>query len=210
MYKRQILFLKGTVRDENTTEPVKATIELKNVETKKVEEIPLDSNTGNYVAVTPYNNNYVMTVKKEGFVYETKYIAKVDSSHPVVRKVDVEIKPIELNQSYRINDIYFGFNKFDLSDESMFVLDQLIEFLSENPGIFIQIQGHTDNIGNDADNMRLSDHRARSVYNYFVLRGISSSRLTYKGFGKTMPVTGNDTEEGRARNRRTVFVITKK
>ncbi len=206
----RILFLKGTVRDENTTEPVKATIELKNVETKKVEEIPLDSNTGNYVAVTPYNNNYVMTVKKEGFVYETKYIAKVDSSHPAVRKVDVEIKPIELNQSYRINDIYFSFNKFDLSDESMFLLDQLIEFLSENPGIFIQIQGHTDNIGNDADNMRLSDHRARSVYNYFVLRGISSSRLTYKGFGKTMPVTGNDTEEGRARNRRTVFVITKK
>jgi outer membrane protein OmpA-like peptidoglycan-associated protein/tetratricopeptide (TPR) repeat protein len=206
----RILFLKGTVRDENTDDPIRARIELKNVETKTVSEIPMDTNTGNYVAVAPYNNDYVMTVKKADYVYETKYIARVDSSHPAVRNVNVEIKPIELNQSYRINDIYFGFNKFDLTDESKFVLDQLIEFLSENPVICIQIQGHTDNIGKDADNLKLSENRARSVYNYLVLRGISQSRLTYRGFGKTMPVAENDTEEGRARNRRTVFVITKK
>lgn len=206
----RILFLKGTVRDENSTEPVKARIELRNLETKKISEIPLDTNTGNYVAVAPYGNDYVMTVKKEGFVYETKYIAKVDSSHPVVRQVDVSIKPIELNESYRINDIYFGFNKFELSEESKPVLDQLTEFLSENPAIFIQIQGHTDNIGNDADNLKLSDNRARSVYNYLIIKGISSKRLTYKGFGKTMPVSDNESEEGRAKNRRTVFVITKK
>ena len=206
----RILFLKGTVRDENTTEPVKARIELKNVDTKKISEIPLDTTTGNYVAVAPYNYDYVMTVKKEGFVYETKYISKVDSTHPSLRNMDVDIKPIELHQSYRINDIYFGFNKYDLTMESKFVLDQLIEFLNENPLISIQIQGHTDNIGNDADNLKLSDNRARSVYNYLVLRGIASSRLKYKGFGKTMPVADNDTEEGRARNRRTVFVITKK
>ena len=127
-----------------------------------------------------------------------------------MRNVNVEIKPIELNQSYRINDIYFGFNKFDLTDESKFVLDQLIEFLTENPVICIQIQGHTDNIGKDADNLKLSDNRARSVYNYLVLKGISIKRLTYEGFGKTMPVADNDTDEGRAKNRRTVFVITKK
>ena len=206
----RILFLKGTVRDENTDEPIRARIELKNVETKIVSEIPMDTNTGNYVAVAPYNNDYVMTVKKADYVYETKYIARVDSSHPAVRSVNVDIKPIELNQSYRINDIYFGFNKFDLTDESKFVLDQLIEFLSENLVICIQIQGHTDNIGKDADNLKLSENRARSVYNYLVLRGISQVRLTYRGFGKTMPVAENDTEEGRARNRRTVFVITKK
>jgi outer membrane protein OmpA-like peptidoglycan-associated protein len=206
----RILFLKGNVKDENTSEPVKARIELKNIETKKIEEIPLDSNTGNYVAVAPYSSDYVMTVKKEGFVYETKYIAKVDSTHPVVRKVDVEIKPIELNQSYRINDIYFAFNKFDLSPESKAVLDQLIEFLNENPVICIEIQGHTDNIGNDADNLKLSSNRAKSVYDYLILRGIPSKRLTYKGYGETQPVADNDSEDGRARNRRTVFVITKK
>jgi len=206
----RILFLKGTVRDELTDEPIKARIELKNVETKKISEIPMDTNTGNYVAVAPFNNDYVMTVKRADYVNETKYISKVDSAHPAVRNVNVDIKPIELNQSYRINDIYFGFNKFELSEESEMVLDQLIEFLTENPLICIQIQGHTDNIGNDADNMKLSENRARSVYNYLVLKGISAKRLTYHGYGKTMPVAENDSEEGRAKNRRTVFVITKK
>ncbi|MEI8006790.1 MAG: OmpA family protein, partial [Bacteroidota bacterium] len=206
----RILFLKGTVRDELTDEPIKARIELKNVETHKISEIPMDTNTGNYVAVAPFNNDYVMTVKRADYVNETKYISKVDSTHPAIRNVNVDIKPIELNQSYRINDIYFGFNKFELSEESKMVLDQLIEFLTESPSICIQIQGHTDNIGNDADNMKLSENRARSVYNYIVLKGIAVKRLTYHGYGKTMPVTDNDSEEGRAKNRRTVFVITKK
>jgi outer membrane protein OmpA-like peptidoglycan-associated protein len=151
-----------------------------------------------------------MTVKKEGYVYETRYISRIDSTFKTPAQVDVDIEPIELNKSYQINDIYFDFNKYDLTVESMAVLDQLIEFLNENPKITIQVQGHTDNIGNDADNLHLSDNRAKSVYNYLVDKGIKSFRLTYKGFGKTMPVANNETEEGRARNRRTVFVITGK
>jgi outer membrane protein OmpA-like peptidoglycan-associated protein len=90
------------------------------------------------------------------------------------------------------------------------VLDQLIEFLTENASINIEIQGHTDNIGNDAENLKLSENRAQSVYNYLIANNISGKRLTYKGFGKTMPVATNDTEDGRAKNRRTVFVITRK
>jgi outer membrane protein OmpA-like peptidoglycan-associated protein/tetratricopeptide (TPR) repeat protein len=206
----KVLFIKGTVRSESSAEPIKARIELRNLETKKISEIPLDTNTGNYVAVTPFSSDYIMTVKKEGHVYESKYIARVDSTFRTPAQVDIEVKPIELNKSYRINDIYFPFNSFDLSQESKAVLDQLIVFLSENPTICIQIQGHTDNIGNDASNLKLSDNRARSVYTYLIEKEIAVIRLTYKGFGKTMPVAGNDTEEGRAKNRRTVFVITRK
>ncbi len=120
------------------------------------------------------------------------------------------MKPIELNKSYRINDIYFPFNSFDLSAESKAVLDQLIVFLVENPSINIEIQGHTDNIGNDASNLKLSENRSKSVYTYLIEKGIDEARLTYKGHGETMPVASNDTEDGRAKNRRTVFVITKK
>src|SRR5208337_4392758 len=98
------------------------------------------------------------------------------------------IQPIELNKSYRINDIYFEFNSIELSSESKAVLDLLIEFLNENPTIFIEIQGHTDNIGNDADNLRLSSNRAKSVYNYLIANNIDAKRLTYKGYGKTLPV----------------------
>jgi len=206
----KVLFIKGTVKSEDSDEPVKARIELKNVETKSISEIPLDSTTGNYVAVRSFTNDYIMTVKKEGYVNETKYIARVDSTFKVPAKVDMEIKPIELNKSYRINDIYFPFNSYDLTQESKAVLDQLIEFLSENPAISIQIQGHTDNIGKDDMNLKLSDNRAKSVYSYLISNGIEASRLTYKGYGESEPVATNDTEEGRARNRRTVFVITRK
>ena len=206
----KVLFIKGNVKTESSEEPTKARIELKNLETKQVSQIPMDSITGNYVAVAPFNSDYIMTVKKADHVYESKYIAKTDTIFKVPAKVDIEMKPIELNKSYRINDIYFPFNSFDLSDESKVVLDQLMDFLNENKTICIQIQGHTDNIGNDAGNLKLSENRARSVYNYLVEKGITETRLNYKGFGKSMPVTDNDSDTGRAKNRRTVFVITHK
>jgi len=206
----KVLLIRGNVKSEYSAEPVKAHIELKNLDTKKISNIPMDSVTGNYVAVAPFNSDYIMTVKKEGHVYESRYIAKVDSMFKLPARIDIEMKPIELNKSYRINDIYFPFNSFDLTIESKAVLDQLIEFLNESQNISIQIQGHTDNIGNDASNLKLSESRAQSVYNYLIEKGIAEKRLTYKGFGKSMPVAENDSEEGRARNRRTVFVITKK
>jgi len=206
----RVLFIKGNVRSESPAEPLKARIELKNVETKKISEIPMDTLTGDYVAIAPFTNDYVMTIKKADHVHESRYISRVDSIFRTPAKVDIEMKPIELNKSYRINDIFFQFNSFDLTAESKAVLDQLIGFLGENPSICIQIQGYTDNIGNDAANLKLSGNRARSVYDYLIEQGISQNRLAYEGFGESMPVASNDTEEGRARNRRTVFVITKK
>ena len=206
----KVLFIRGNVKSEYSTEPLRARIELKNMETKKISEIPMDSLTGNYVAVAPFNSDYIMTVKKTDHVYESKYISKFDSLFQLPTQLDVEMKPIELNKSYRINDIYFPFNSFEMQPESKAVLDQLIDFLNENPSISIQIQGHTDNIGNDASNLKLSEQRAESVYQYLVEKGIEKIRLTYKGFGKSVPVASNDNEEGRAKNRRTVFVITRK
>jgi outer membrane protein OmpA-like peptidoglycan-associated protein len=206
----KVLFIRGNVREEFSEEPMKARIELKNMETKKISEIPMDTLTGNYVAIAPFNSDYLMTVKKQDHVYESKYISRSDSLFTNPARLDIEMKPIELNMSYRINDIYFGFNSFELQKESKAVLDQLIEFLIENDNISIQIQGHTDNIGNDASNLKLSESRAEAVYRYLIAEGINENRLTYKGFGKSEPVASNDSEEGRAKNRRTVFVITHK
>lgn len=206
----KVLFIKGTVKDENSFEPVKARIELRNVETKKVNEVSLDTNTGKYVAVAPFNNDYIMTIKKEGYVYESKYISRVDSAFDSPATVDMEIQPIVLEKSYRINDIYFAFNSYDLTPESKVVLDRLTEFLELNDRLSIQIQGHTDAIGNDAANLVLSENRAKSVYDYLIANKVPVSRLTFKGFGETQPLAANDTEEGRAMNRRTCFVITRR
>jgi len=206
----KVLFIKGTLKDEKKDEPIQANIELKNVETKKITLIPVDSISGEYVAAVLFRNDYVMTVKKENYVYETKYISKEDTTFEKPTVVDIEMKPIEVGNSYKLNDIYFNLNSYELTEHSLFVLEGFIEFLNENPSIKIAIHGHTDDIGSEESNQKLSELRAKAVFNYLVSKGISESRMTYKGFGESKPVASNATEEGRAKNRRTEFVILSK
>jgi len=89
------------------------------------------------------------------------------------------------------------------------VLDEFVEYFKENPKLEVALQGHTDNRGDPTVNMVLSQNRAKTVADY-LSRSVSERRITYKGFGETVPIATNDTEEGRAKNRRTVFVVTSK
>ena len=102
------------------------------------------------------------------------------------------------------------FNSFQLKPESILVVDEFYLFLNENPTLKISIEGHTDNIGNDSDNQQLSENRSKAVFDYLVRRGIGINRMDYKGFGESVPIESNNTEDGRARNRRTEFVIIEK
>jgi len=207
----EMKLVKGDVKDEVTEKAVDARIEIKNVETKKVTQIPVDSLSGKYVIAINTKNNFVLTVKKQDYAYESKLIPAEDTmrSEPL-QELDFEIKPIEVGKSYKLNDIYFGSNSFELNEDSKTILDGFIIFLNENPKIKVAIHGHTDNVGKDEDNLLLSDNRSKSVYNYLTELGISPTRLSYKGLGETQPVATNDTEAGRAKNRRTEFVILEK
>ena len=120
----------------------------------------------------------------------------------------MEVKPIQKGQSVKINDIHFAFASAEFDDVSRIVLDNFIEFLNNNPNVIFEIHGHTDNVGKDADNMKLSKARAKSVYKYLLSNGIADERMSYKGFGETKPVASNESEAGRAQNRRTEFFIT--
>ena len=104
--------------------------------------------------------------------------------------------------------ILFGFDKSDLSASAEGNLNKLADVLKNNPDTYIEVQGHTDAKGSDTYNMTLSQKRATAVANYLIKRGVSASRVTTKGYGKTAPVATNDTEEGRAQNRRVNFLIT--
>lgn len=104
--------------------------------------------------------------------------------------------------------IHFEFGKATLMQESIVILDTLTGAIHSQPGIkHLSIEGHTDDIGSDGANQSLSYARARTVYQYLVDHGINPARLSYKGFGERYPLTGNDTAEGRARNRRVDFII---
>ncbi|MBO9635447.1 MAG: OmpA family protein [Chitinophagaceae bacterium] len=106
------------------------------------------------------------------------------------------------------NAVLFGFDKSDLTPSTENSLNKLVDILKQYPDTYIEVQGHTDSKGTAEYNMNLSQKRATSVANYLIKKGVSSSRITTKGFGFTAPVATNDTDEGRAQNRRVNFLIT--
>jgi outer membrane protein OmpA-like peptidoglycan-associated protein len=109
-----------------------------------------------------------------------------------------------------LHNIFFETNKYDLLPESRTELQQLILFLSENPTVSIEIGGHTDNIGDDESNLILSKNRAKTVYEYFKINKLPLKNISFKGYGESLPISDNKTEQGRKNNRRTEFKITNK
>lgn len=206
----KVLFLKGDVKDETTNEPVRAKVTLKNVDTKEITEIAVDTTTGKYVAAVLFKNDYILSVKKEGYAYESKYIAREDTTFSTPAKVDMQIEPLVVGKAYEIKDIKYATASAELTETSKFILNGFIEFLTYNPELKVSIHGFTDDVGNDEYNLKLSDDRAKSVYTYLIENNIQADRLSFKGFGETQPKASNKTAEGRAKNRRTEFVIVEK
>lgn len=205
-----VLFVKGHLETEKGTRLRNARVEIKNVETNDVHKGLVNDETGDYavaVAMEERDEEYIMVVKREGYSFTSKYIKTEELKTEFPEEVDFEVTPIETGQSVKINDIHFEFASATLDTSSKIVLDNFIEFLEDNPTLEFEVHGHTDNVGNAANNLRLSRARAKSVYAYLAEKGIDQKRMAYQGFGEKRPVATNETEEGRALNRRTEFFI---
>jgi len=100
----------------------------------------------------------------------------------------------------------FDFDSYKIKSEAYSMLNEAVSILKEHPEIRVDIQGHTDNVGKEAYNVKLSENRARSVKEYFVNNGIDPKRISTKGFGFARPIANNDTPEGQAQNRRVQLV----
>jgi outer membrane protein OmpA-like peptidoglycan-associated protein/tetratricopeptide (TPR) repeat protein len=120
---------------------------------------------------------------------------------PIAQELFPEI--VETGTSIILYNILFDFDKSELQPESHAELTALLNFLRKNPTVAIEIEGHTDNQGDEAHNLKLSEARAKAVMDYLLANGIAPQRLSCKGYGATRPIKPNDTEEGRAANRRT-------
>ncbi len=200
----------GKVSADNVKEPVSASIEITNTVTKQMTKIQVDSVTGKYAFVVDFENDLLLSVKKDGYAFESQYLFAKDTLNDQSVKQNITIKEIKVGGQYPLNDILFATNSDEINDTIKTVLDNFVEFLKDNPDLHIDINGHTDNVGDHQKNMTLSENRAHRVFEYLVSKSIKPSRLAYKGFGETRPVASNDNEEGRAKNRRTVFVVTAK
>ncbi len=146
----------------------------------------------------------------QDYLTEETSIDLTNAQDPVFEGVELYLEPIEVGLSVRLNNIFFDFDKATLKSKSFPELDKVVQFLNDYPNINIEIEGHTDNKGSDDYNLNLSQERASAVMDYIVSKGINKSRIQAQGYGESQPVASNNSEAGRAENRRVVFTILSK
>ncbi|WP_443939041.1 OmpA family protein [Pedobacter sp. MW01-1-1] len=206
----KVSYVKGIVRDKDTKRTIESNIQVVDLKSNKtVFEDYTDPETGEFLAIMPVGTDYLFNVNAEGYLFYSENFDLKEATRNKPFIIEVSIEKIKMGANVTLKNIFFDTNKYNLLPASLKELEVLIGFLTDNSTVHIEIQGYTDNIGDDALNEKLSFNRANAVYEYLVKYGISASRLTFKGYGARNPIADNKTEMGRKNNRRTSFVITK-
>jgi outer membrane protein OmpA-like peptidoglycan-associated protein/tetratricopeptide (TPR) repeat protein len=205
-------YVKANVIDAVTRKPVVAKVSFLRL---KDEEVHLSAQTdkkGLFFGVLPLGENYALNVSKTGYLFYSEHFALEEAntySDPYI--LDIYLVPIpekstdEPAKAVVLNNVFFETGSAALLPISITELTALKRLLEENPDLKIQINGHTDNVGSEDDNLQLSNARAKAVHDFLIAEGIAPERLRYKGFGESQPIESNDTPEGRKLNRRTEF-----
>ena len=205
-------YMKGNVFDSETKAPLKAKFELISLKTgRTIMNSYSNPETGSFLVCIPSNNNYVLNVSRKGYLFYSdnfKLEGIHKASEPYLK--DIPLHPIKAGEKMILRNVFYETDSYKLKSESKVELNKVYNLLTDNPDLKIEISGHTDSVGTDSYNKELSNNRARSVYNYLVEKGIRAGRLEFKGYGEKQPIAPNETEEGRAKNRRTEIKVLKK
>lgn len=205
----------GTVLDE-ANNPISADIEVwDNTNQNKVADFKSNPESGHYVFALPSGKNYGVLIKVDDYLIHTENFDLSEKNDYNEIKNDIVLKKPETGKNVVLRNIFFDFDKYSLRPESYREIQYIADVLNEYPNMTIEISGHTDNKGTESYNQRLSELRARAVYNVLVNeKGINKKRLKYKGYGESKPSVpnanpdGTDNPENRQLNRRTEFTIT--
>ncbi|MCB9232014.1 MAG: OmpA family protein [Bacteroidia bacterium] len=206
-----IVLISGRVLNKKTNAPLMAGISYEDLGTgQEIGKASSEPQNGSYKIVLPYGKHYGFMAQADGFYAVTENIdlSSVSAYQEITR--DLYLAPIEVGEVVRLNNVFFESGKSELLPASFPELDRVVKLLKDNPGITIELAGHTDNVGADEANQILSDQRANSVRTYLTQQGTAEKRITAKGYGETVPVATNDTDEGRQLNRRVEFKIVEK
>lgn len=200
--------LSGSVRDKDTKMPLFAEITVERIATGEVLATPkTNPETGEFFIVLPAGETYGISVTADGYAFSSeRYDIPVEEGYQEL-KMDFMLSRLVVGESFEIRNIFFDFNSDSLRPESEPELKRAVKLLLDNPKLRIEIQGYADAIGSDEYNLLLSERRAFIVLKYLVDHGIETKRLRAEGYGESMPVADNVSEEGRQLNRRTEFHI---
>lgn len=208
---RPVTFIKGIISDKVNLRKLGAEFELYDVKTGDlVVRSFSDELDGSFLLSLPTSSIYALNVSKSGYLFYSENFELKDTSTISKPKIlNILLQPIGEGEVVVLRNIFFDFDSDYLKDESLLELSKLKNLLNENPNLIIEIRGHTDSRGSAEYNRVLSEKRAFAVYKYLIDNGINQKRLTYKGYGATIPIDTNETEDGRANNRRTEFKVIK-
>ena len=204
----RLTLLRGQVIDADTKQPIEgAHIDLYDI----VENILLLSfesdEEGRFLLSLPSGRNYGENVNAPGYLFHSENFNIPDTATYQIIDQVIELDKIAVGKSIVLNNIFFDFDKSTLKPESIMELDKVYDLMIANPEMKVELSGHTDNKGTAAYNKTLSMQRAQVVMNYLMKKGIKKSRMKAVGYGFDRPIDTNDTDEGRAHNRRTEFTI---
>ena len=201
------LWVKGKVSDKKTTKGLSSYVELIDLATKQIITKVQTDEMGNYFITLPVGKNYAFNINRKGYLFYSDNFFMANRSPDSVYQKNIALQPIETNATAVLKNIFFDVGKFELKPASQVELEKLIQLLNENPTLKIEISGYTDNVGKPADNLALSNNRAKAVVTYLISKSVPVQRLTARGYGETKPMADNKTEEGKALNRRTEMKV---
>ena len=204
MQQTKVVVVKGTVRDKRKTAKTlfaELTITDINRDDRPI-TIYSNKDDGKYIVILNKDKICDFSVRSPGYLFHSRKIDLTGLQQYKEINEDILLEPIVVGANIVLNTMYFEFRKYRLLKESKYELNRIIKLMKDNPTIRVEISGHTDNIGSDRANQKLSDQRAQSVVDYLVKNDIAKDRLEAKGYGKTRPIATNKTEEGRQENRR--------
>ena len=202
------LLLVGNIYDKNTEQLVPAKLDIAYKSSRK-SSLKVVAQSGKYEKEIQELGWYLITASAEGYLNSSDSVeANDDVLSPFSR--DLYLLPIEVGATVRLQNIYFDFDKTTLKNESFVELNKVVDFLRQNETVEIEISGHTDSKGSDDYNLNLSQGRSQAVVDYIIGQGVEDFRLSAHGYGEGKSIDTNDTDAGRANNRRVEFTVLKK
>jgi outer membrane protein OmpA-like peptidoglycan-associated protein len=214
-----VTYVKANVTDAETGRPLVATFRLRGLNESAPPPISRQTGkSGSFLAVLPAGKDYALTVDLAGYLfYSDRFSLTEGLAQEGPYALNIALQPIkkEIRMSDRaeadgaiaFRNVLFSSGSAELLPVSSDELDRLAELLTKASDLSVEIVGHTDNIGGEVSNQQLSQQRAAAVKDYLIANGIAEARISTRGIGKAKPIDTNDTEEGRARNRRTTFKL---
>jgi outer membrane protein OmpA-like peptidoglycan-associated protein/tetratricopeptide (TPR) repeat protein len=203
---QKVGYITGRVYDIETGHCIEAIIEITTIDNGKGKTVTSDISSG-YITTLNAGRQYALHVDKDGYLFYSRHFnLKEVSTFTQAERFDIFLEPVKPGKKFVLPNVFFDFDSDILKPESNDELQKLTDFLRNNQRLKVEISGHTDNVGSNVYNQELSEKRAKAILNYLITF-IDPSRLTYKGYGPNVPVSTNDTEEGRALNRRSEVKI---